>query len=185
VDSLPVVRPVEADDLGTLEKNLPRDHPNVHRERYRMQTRGKGLHAIAWYGNEPVGSLFVYWEGPGGSLLTYWIGPGAELVRETFANCPVLIDLYVLPEYRRMGIATHLLDYVEAEARQQGFRRIGLNVGDLSDPDYKIAHGIYIKRGYRDSGLGGHTESYKVLGRDGKEVLIEESVIFMVKEFQS
>ena len=175
------IRPAEAEDIRVLDERLPRGRPDAHSECYQKQMEGKGLYATAWHGGTPTGILFVYWEGPAGSLLAYWEGSGAERVRRGFPDCPVLIDLYVLPEYRMRGIGARLIEYAEAEARRRGFTQVGLDVENSND----VAFGIYARRGYADSGLGGHMESYSVLDENGKEVVIEEEVTFMVKELGS
>ena len=144
----------------------------MHSERYHKQTEGKGLYATAWQGDTPTGILFVAW---GGSV--------AEVVRASFPGCPHLTDLSVLPEYRRQGIATQLLDYAETEARQRGHKRIGLDV-DLCLPNCRIAHGIYSRRGYRDTGIE-HMDSYTALDASGREAVIEEKLWSMVKELGS
>ena len=123
----------------------------------------------AWDGASPSGILFVDWE-----------GSRAEVVRASFPDCPHLTDLFVPPEYRRRGIATQLLEYVETEARRRGYGRIGLDV-DLNLPDYRTARGMYARRGYRDTGIR-HAQSYPAVGEDGRETVIQERLRFMVKE---
>ena len=166
-----VIRPVEAEDLAVLDESLPGGRPpEVHRQRYQKQLEERGVYATAWYGGRLAGILFVDWE-----------GSAAESVRASFPGCPHLIDLSVLPEYRKQGIATELLDYAEAEAHQRGHERIGLDVGDLADPNYRIAHGIYTRRGYVDTGIE-HMDAYTVVDKDGRALAIQEKVRFMVKE---
>ncbi|MBL7166593.1 MAG: GNAT family N-acetyltransferase [Dehalococcoidales bacterium] len=173
MDSPPVIRPVEAEDMAVLNESLPGGRPpEVHRERYRKQVEGRGVYATAWQGERLAGILFVDWE-----------GSAAEPVRASFPGCPHLIDLFVLPEYRKQGIATQLLDYAEAEARQRGHERIGLDVGDLAAPNYRIAHGIYIGRGYVDTGIE-HMDAYTVVDESGSVLAIQERVRFMVKEMK-
>jgi GNAT superfamily N-acetyltransferase len=162
---------VETEDLAVLDESLPGGRPpEVHRQRYQKQLEGRGVYAMAWQDGRLAGILFVDWE-----------GSAAEPVRASFPGCPHLIDLYVLPEYRKQGIATQLLDYAEAEARRRGHERIGLDVGDLADPNYRIAHGIYTGRGYVDTGIE-HMDVYTVVDEEGRALAIQEKVRFMVKE---
>lgn len=69
--------------------------------------------------------------------------------RET--EIPEIVDLNVLPPFRRQGIATALLD--EAEAQIAAWSPIaGIGVG--LTPDYGAAQRLYVKRGYIPDGLG-------------------------------
>ena len=168
------IRPIQGEDVDVLIKCLLRGHPDIHRERYHKQEQGTGLYAIAWHKENPVANLFVDWE-----------GSDVEPVKSNFPNCPLLVDLYVLAEYRRSGIAAQLLEYAETIARDKGYKQIGLNVGDLNDPNYRIAYNIYKSRGYRDSGLGEYPNSYKALDENGKEIVIKEKYTFLIKELTS
>ena len=170
MSSSPVIRPVEAEDLAVLDESLPGGRPpEVHRERYQKQVEGMGVYATAWQGVRLAGILFVDWE-----------GSAAEPVRASFSGCPHLIDLFVVPEYRKQGVATQLLDYLETEARQKGHTRVGLSVGDLNAPNYRIAYDIYKRRGYRDTGIE-HMDAYTVVDESGRALAIQERVRFMVK----
>lgn len=66
-------------------------------------------------------------------------------------NIPEIMDLNVLPPYRKKGIATRLLDLAEIHAMQRN-ERVGLGVGLY--PDYGTAQKLYINRGYKPDGLG-------------------------------
>jgi GNAT superfamily N-acetyltransferase len=173
VSPSPVIRPVEAEDLAVLDESLPGGRPReVHRERYQKQVEDRGVYATAWQDGRLAGILFVDWE-----------GSAAEPVKASFPGCPHLIDLFVLPEYRKQGIATQLLDYLEAEARQKGHTRVGLSVGNLNALNYRIAYDIYTRRGYRDTGIE-HMDAYTVVDEDGRALAIQERVRFMVKEMK-
>ena len=56
-------------------------------------------------------------------------------------------DLVVLPDYRGRGIATALVQFVIAEARKQGLKRLSL----LTDGDNARAQALYRKAGFTDS----------------------------------
>lgn len=67
------------------------------------------------------------------------------------AGIPEIKDLNVLPERRRQGIGSRLLDAVEALASaRSGF--VGIRVG-LS-PDYNAAQRLYTRRGFFLDGTG-------------------------------
>jgi Acetyltransferase (GNAT) domain len=58
-------------------------------------------------------------------------------------------DLNILRQFRRQGIASHLLDRVEAEvARHSGV--VGIGVGFY--PGYNAAQRLYVRRGYVPDG---------------------------------
>jgi GNAT superfamily N-acetyltransferase len=64
---------------------------------------------------------------------------------------PEIRDLNVLPEFRRRGIGSALLDAVESLAGERT-RTVGIAVG-LS-PDYGPAQRLYVRRGYVPDGRG-------------------------------
>ena len=70
-------------------------------------------------------------------------------------NIPEIMDLNVLPHYRKMGIGSLLLDCVEKEAATKS-QIIGIGVGlyEGSDGGYGAAQRLYIKRGYIPDGKG-------------------------------
>jgi GNAT superfamily N-acetyltransferase len=64
---------------------------------------------------------------------------------------PEIQDLNVLPDFRRRGIASKLLDWAEAEAANRS-NQVGIGVG--LHPGYNAAQRLYGKRGYVPDGLG-------------------------------
>jgi GNAT superfamily N-acetyltransferase len=67
------------------------------------------------------------------------------------AGIPEIQDLNVLPEFRRQGIATQLLDEVETLAGERS-STVGIAVG--LHPGYNAAQRLYGKRGYILDGRG-------------------------------
>lgn len=53
-------------------------------------------------------------------------------------------DLVTLPEHRGKGYGNVLLDYVEAEAKQHGYKKVALDSGHQRTD----AHRLYLKRKY-------------------------------------
>lgn len=70
-------------------------------------------------------------------------------------SIPEIMDLNVLPAYRKMGIGSLLLDCAEKEALTKS-QIIGIGVGLYAGPDggYGAAQRLYIKRGYIPDGKG-------------------------------
>lgn len=69
----------------------------------------------------------------------------------TEQRIPEVSDLNVLPRYRRLGIATNLLDFLERIAARRS-PTVGLGVGLYAD--YGAAQRIYVRRGYLPDGRG-------------------------------
>lgn len=65
---------------------------------------------------------------------------------------PEIQDLNVLPDFRRRGIATSLIQYCEDQARKEGRDYIGISVGLTKD--YGPAQILYTKMGYIADGNG-------------------------------
>lgn len=64
-------------------------------------------------------------------------------------NIPEIMDLNVLPNFRKMGIGSYLLDIAENEASTRG-NIVGIGVGLYvgKDGGYGAAQRLYVKRGY-------------------------------------
>ena len=70
-------------------------------------------------------------------------------------NIPEIMDLNVLPSFRKMGIGSSLLDAAEKEALTKS-QTIGIGVGLYAGADggYGAAQRLYVKRGYIPDGKG-------------------------------
>jgi GNAT superfamily N-acetyltransferase len=64
---------------------------------------------------------------------------------------PEIQDLNVLPQYRRQGIASRLLDHAEQSAAARS-NKVAIGVG--LHPGYNAAQRLYVLRGYAPDGLG-------------------------------
>jgi GNAT superfamily N-acetyltransferase len=64
---------------------------------------------------------------------------------------PEIQDLNVLPQFRRGGVGSALLDAAEARAAAS-VRQVGIRVG--LDRGYAAAQRLYVRRGYVPDGLG-------------------------------
>ncbi|GAN26124.1 MULTISPECIES: GNAT family N-acetyltransferase [Legionella] len=89
---------------------------------------------------------------------------------------PEIMDLNVLPSFRKFGIGTTLLTTAEEKAASQ-HDRVGLGVGLYvgQDGGYGQAQRLYIKRGYIPDGLG-VTYDYKPV-EPGKMVCLDDDLI--------
>jgi GNAT superfamily N-acetyltransferase len=64
---------------------------------------------------------------------------------------PEILDLNVLPKFRRRGIASRLLNCAEEKAAERS-KVVGIGVG--LHPGYSAALRLYVMRGYVPDGLG-------------------------------
>lgn len=67
-------------------------------------------------------------------------------------NIPETQDLNVIPDYRKQGIGSKLVDACEAFACKAGRLDMGISVG--LHPRYGAAQRLYIKKGYVPDGAG-------------------------------
>jgi GNAT superfamily N-acetyltransferase len=94
------------------------------------------------------------------------------------ANIPEIQDLNVLPEFRERGIASRLLDHVEAQAARR-CSVIGIGVG--LHPGYNRAQRLYVKRGYIPDGRG-ITYRDRYVEEGARVVLDDDLVLHFTKE---
>jgi GNAT superfamily N-acetyltransferase len=96
------------------------------------------------------------------------------------AGIPEITDFNVLPEFRRQGIGTALMDKAENEIAKVS-HTAGIGVG--LDSDYGATQRLYILRGYIPDGRGvyhrGHYPTY------GEHIIIDDDLaIFLTKDLK-
>jgi ribosomal protein S18 acetylase RimI-like enzyme len=87
-------------------------------------------------------------------------------------NIPEIIDLNVLPQFRKQGIGAALIAACEESARQRGNVKIGLGVGVTAD--YGSAQRLYVRLGYVPDGRGLYYKEHQVL--HGDMIVIDDEV---------
>ncbi len=92
---------------------------------------------VAFIGEEFAGYLTICWTSP------------YPAFRES--KIPEIVDFNVLPEFRRQGIGSALMDKAESEIAKVS-DRAGIGVG--MTPDYGAAQRMYVQRGYIPDGRG-------------------------------
>ncbi len=96
------------------------------------------------------------------------------------AGIPEIQDLNVLQEFQRQGIATRLLDEVEALASERS-ATVGIAVG--LHPGYNVAQRLYGKRGYIPDGCG-ITYHDRFLHEGAQIVLDDDLVLHLTKQLR-
>lgn len=162
------IRPVRRADLPLLDEHLPRPRAETHPVRLARQEAGEGIYLVAVEGAEPVGHVLIRWNGCDDDPVRAAFGP---------ETCPDLEDLVVRADRRGRGVGARLLDRAEALAAERGFSRIGLGVGVEND----VAAGIYLRRGYVESGVGRYTIGDRGVRADGTPFSWEETCVYLVK----
>ncbi len=122
------------------------------------QERGERQILVAFRERTFLGYLTVVWESHYPPL------------RE--AGIPEIVDFNVLPEFRKQGIGSRLMDQAEALISERS-AVAGIGVG--MDPDYGAAQRLYIKRGYVPDGRGLSYEDRQVVY--GQMVAVDDSLV--------
>jgi len=91
------------------------------------------------------------------------------------AGIPEVQDLNVLPQFRRKGVATAIMDLAE-EYEASRSPVAGIGVGLYSD--YGAAQTMYIQRGYRPDGRGIAYDNQTV--RPGETVRVDDDLCLML-----
>ena len=165
------IRPLEAGDIPEIAAAFQRigwDKPASQYERYlREQADGARDVAVAFVEDRFAGYLTICWSS------------SYEPFRRE--GIPEIVDLNVLPEYRRRGIATRLLD--DAERSVSGRAPLaGIGVG--MDADYGAAQRLYVARGYLPDGRGLQQHGRAV--RYGDAVTVDDGlVLYFTKTLDS
>jgi ribosomal protein S18 acetylase RimI-like enzyme len=94
---------------------------------------------------------------------------------------PEIVDFNVLPEFRRRGIGTRLMDMAENEIARVS-EVAGIGVGMTAD--YGAAQRLYTLRGYVPDGRGLHYRGYRI--RHGEAVTVDDSLaLYLTKSLNS
>lgn len=138
-----VVRTMTADGLDALiAADTTRTWPRTARRFWRgclsAQTEGAMTVATAYVDETVVG--FGY------------LDQVSQYARFRAAGIPEIKDLHVAVPYRRQGVATAIMGFLEDRAWSGGSRRVGLGVGLNSD--YGSAQRLYARLGYVPDGHG-------------------------------
>lgn len=164
------IRLLEANDIPQIAKafrELGWNKPASQYERYLMEQKSKIRVAyVALVDKEFAGYLTICWKS------------SYEPFRER--KIPEIVDLNVLPKFRRLGIATQLMEKAEDEiARVSAIAGIGVGM----TADYGAAQRLYVLRGYIPDGLGLHWRNHHVAYRE--ELTVDDDLaLYLTKELK-
>jgi GNAT superfamily N-acetyltransferase len=96
------------------------------------------------------------------------------------AHIPEIMDFNVLPQFRKQGIGSKLLDIAEDEASKRS-DTVGIGVGLYEG--YGAAQKLYIKRGYIPDGRP-ITYDYQPLSYGSKTLLDDDLVLWFTKKLK-
>jgi len=160
-----VLKVTDISHLASAFNNAVWKTPESYFQRMlKEQEKGEIDFLVAYFGNAIAGFVYIKWQAD--------YPPFAE------KSIPEIRDLRVLPEFRRRGIASALMD----EAEKRVFERspiAGIGVGLYTD--YGPAQRMYIRRGYVPDGRGLMYNNHPV--NPGGNVFVDDDLlIFMTKE---
>ena len=146
---------------------MPAWNSTEYAKRLAAQERGALVQVVAWMDERPVGKAMVLF-------------PGHEEYSESAARegCGEVRDVAVAPEARRLGVATAMIDVLEAATRERGIPRIGLCVA-LADDD-AAARDLYAKLGYTIA-HGPFITSTDLFADDGSPIPVGAVMCYLTK----
>ena len=163
-----MIRPLESKDIPEIAGaflELGWNKPASQYERYFAQQEvGVRDVYVAYVEGQFAGYLTICWES---SYRPFFI-----------KSIPEIVDFNVLPQFRRMGIGTQLMDRAEREIAKIS-SIAGIGVGMTSD--YGPAQKLYILRGYVPDGLGLHWRDHHVHYHE--DVVVDDDLaLYLTKE---
>jgi GNAT superfamily N-acetyltransferase len=146
------VSELKPSEVESVDRRLPLNRLDQH-------ARERSTYLVAWEEGEPLGHAHVAWSG-------------------THLGLPEIQDVFVLPEKRRLGIATQLTHAAEDEARARGWNRISLSV---SQEGNAAAKHLYEKLGYVDAGADPVRVSGQIMLR-GRPFDVDDTLVYLAKD---
>ena len=134
--SLVTFRTLTDADLIELETFFPEPHAMAHQRRLKKQHRGVCLYSAAIIEGKITAIQLIRWNGP--TLPQH----------RTLSTYPEIGSLFVLPEFRRRGIGSRLLEYSERRIAIKGHPGACLAIKDSNDTSVHMHH----VRGYTPVG---------------------------------
>lgn len=167
------VRPLLKQDIASIVSAFNKigwNKPASLFERYLKEADfGKRLVWVAYTGDQFTGYITLNWS--------------SQYSNFKEKGIPEIMDLNVLPMFRKMGIGSLLLDVAEKEALSQS-KIVGIGVGLYAGEDggYGAAQRLYVKRGYVPDGKG-VTYNYQPTIPGNSYRLDDDLVLWFTKKF--
>ena len=135
------LRPLQVDDIALIAAafaELGWNKPAAQYTRY-LAEQQTGIREVltAWQNERFAGYLTIVWQ--------------SDYPPFRDARIPEIRDFNVLPDFRRQGIGTALMDTAESRISERS-QIIGIGVGMAQD--YGAAQRMYVQRGYVPDGRG-------------------------------
>lgn len=154
-----VFRPMMADDALRFSRAFAEigwsKPPATFAEYVDEQSRQERWTRVAVVGEEVAGYVTLVWHSPDPVLRA--------------AGIPEIMDLNVLPSFRRQGLGSRLVALAEDEAATRG-PTVGLRMG--LHGGYGAAQRIYVRRGYLPDGRGVVVEGVSV--EEGASLVLDD-----------
>ncbi len=163
----PFIRLLKAGDIPQIAaafQQLGWNKPTSQYEQYLKEREAKARDVYAAF----VGEIFA------GYLTICW-----ESGYEPFQKqgIPEIVDFNVLPQFRRRGIGTQLMDKAEDEI---AMIRSAAGIGVGMTPDYGAAQRLYVLRGYVPDGRGLHYRGHHI--EYGEGITVDDSLVFYLSK---
>ena len=165
-----IIRLLESDDIPQMAeafKKLGWNKPASQYERYYTEQASNVRNVyVAFLEESFAGYLTICWTSP--------YPPFRE------SQIPEIVDFNVLPQFRRQGVGTALMDKAESEITKVS-SVAGIGVG--MDPDYGAAQRLYVLRGYVPDGRGLHHKDRQV--RYGETINVDDNLaLYLTKKLR-
>lgn len=164
------IRLLESKDIPQIAeafKRLGWNKPASQYEQYLLEQKlGRRPVYVAFVENRFAGYVTICWVS----------------IYEPFysAGIPEIADFNVLPEFRRQGIGTALMDQAESEIAKVSYI-VGIGVGMTAD--YGAAQRMYILRGYIPDGRGLHHRDRPL--QYGEQLTVDDDLaLYFTKELK-
>lgn len=153
------VRAVTRRTMPLINAHLGNPHiPDMHDERFAVQSAGRGEYLAAWRDGRPVGNVLLHFR-----------HPPHHASHDRYPDCAYVEALDVAPSERRQGHATALMLAAEARAAANGASLVGLSVGVGN----AAARALYRKLGYAAADMPDYYVSWTYLDPQTREPMEE------------
>jgi GNAT superfamily N-acetyltransferase len=146
---------------------LPAWNSTEYAKRLAAQERSELVQVVAWNDDPPVGKAMVLFPG--------YDEYSTSAEREV---CGEIRDVEVVPDMRRLGVATAMIAALEAAVGEHGLTRIGLSVALAAEDG--PARDLYTKLGFAVA-HGPFITSTNLFDDDGKPMPVGAVMVFLTK----